>query len=184
MPPDRFKTLHERWLKNRNRVQHDASYRDEWWAEQCGKCSFWVPLSGDLGLDYGACTSAGSRFDGTVRFEHDGCDNFESADRWRLPAEQPQSLFPQVVARTRYGGTYSGGSWIAYVPTDNDLALPDAAFAGDVECARWWLADGAEHPDTNRIGRGETPHHAIADLDRRWRQAGSPASFSWRRQQQ
>lgn len=76
---------HERWLARRNRRQEDPSYQDEWYAEQCGHCRFWVPLSGALGADYGACTNQQSPFDGRVQFEHDGCDEFEAADSWGIP---------------------------------------------------------------------------------------------------
>ena len=67
-------------MGRRNRIQEDASYEDEWYGEQCGACRHWHPLDGQLGLDWGVCTSAASNFDGTARFEHDGCDQFDSAD--------------------------------------------------------------------------------------------------------
>ena len=86
---------HERWLEQRNRRQESADYDDEWWAEQCGACRFWVPLSGALGHDYGGCTNPASRFDGRVRFEHDGCDYFEQAiDGWAQPDEDPGTAPP------------------------------------------------------------------------------------------
>ena len=69
--------VHERWSVQRNRKQEAPGYREEWWAEQCGHCAHWVPLSGALGRDYGACGNPSSPFDGRVRFEHDGCDVFE-----------------------------------------------------------------------------------------------------------
>ena len=77
---------HKRWLDQRNRKQEAVDYRDEWWAEQCGRCRFWVPVSGALGHDYGACTNRFSPFDGRVRFEHDGCESFEEAiEGWAQP---------------------------------------------------------------------------------------------------
>ncbi|WP_449346118.1 DUF3027 domain-containing protein [Streptomyces xanthochromogenes] len=54
----------------------ENDYRDEWFDEQCGGCRFLIALSGELGLDWGACTHADSQFDGHVRFEHDGCGHF------------------------------------------------------------------------------------------------------------
>ncbi|MEV7376465.1 DUF3027 domain-containing protein [Streptomyces sp. NPDC090301] len=72
--------VHRRWLQLLNRSTGSPSYRDEWFDEQCGGCRFWIPLSGDLGLDWGACTHADSRFDGRVRFEHDGCEYFSVRD--------------------------------------------------------------------------------------------------------
>ncbi len=76
---------HRRWMAGRNRRQEDPEYKDEWRNEQCGHCRFWVPLSGALASDYGACTNATSPFDGRVRFEHDGCDKFEPAETWTQP---------------------------------------------------------------------------------------------------
>ncbi|MER5966809.1 DUF3027 domain-containing protein [Streptomyces sp. NPDC002057] len=67
---------HGRWSRLLNRSTGDPGYRDEWFDEQCGGCKFWVALSGELGLDWGACARAGSPFDGQVRFEHDGCERF------------------------------------------------------------------------------------------------------------
>jgi hypothetical protein len=59
---------HQRWVLRMNR---DAEPY-----EQCGGCRYWVALDGELGRDYGACTSQESTFDGQIRFEHDGCDAF------------------------------------------------------------------------------------------------------------
>lgn len=73
---------HERWLPRRNRDTGDAAHPDAWYCEQCGGCRFWVALRGPVGADWGACTNSRSRFDGRVRFEHDGCDVFtEREDR-------------------------------------------------------------------------------------------------------
>ena len=52
---------------------------------QCGICRFWVPLSGPIGNDYGACTNPASPCDRVVTFEHDGCDEHETADEWNVP---------------------------------------------------------------------------------------------------
>jgi hypothetical protein len=84
---DHRRSTHDRWLDQRNRRQEDAGYRDEWYAEQCGRCEFWVPLAGDWGRDFGGCSNPASPFDGTVRFEHDGCEHFSSADEWAVPED-------------------------------------------------------------------------------------------------
>lgn len=81
--PEHFKAAHERWMARRNRRQDSPGYKDEWYAQQCGACRFWLPLEGRFGSDYGVCSNAGSPFDGTVRFEHDGCDFFEPAGGWK-----------------------------------------------------------------------------------------------------
>lgn len=77
--------IHRRWVQTRNRRSDDPDYQDTWYDEQCGACRSWFPLAGVLGSDYGVCAEATSLFDGRVRFEHDGCDAFESAGRWTIP---------------------------------------------------------------------------------------------------
>ncbi|MER7892562.1 DUF3027 domain-containing protein [Micromonospora sp. NPDC094482] len=71
---------HQRWIKQRNRDTVDPAYPEAWYDEQCGGCRFWIPLDGELGHDYGACTNPASPFDGRVRFEHDGCAAFANRD--------------------------------------------------------------------------------------------------------
>ena len=76
-----------RWMELRNRRQEGAAYRDEWYAEQCGMCEYWIPLAGVWGLDWGGCSNPRSPFDGTIRTEHDGCDEFSSANDWGQPED-------------------------------------------------------------------------------------------------
>ena len=78
---------HSRWLDGRNRRQDEATYRDEWYAEQCGVCEFWVPLAGQWGRDWGGCSNPRSPFDSTIRFEHDGCDEYSAAADWGQPED-------------------------------------------------------------------------------------------------
>jgi hypothetical protein len=75
---------HNRWRRRRLRNMDDPAYRDEWYAEQCGGCRFWIALTGVLGGDYGACANPASVRDGFVQFEHDGRDAFAPApnDEW------------------------------------------------------------------------------------------------------
>lgn len=73
---------HRRWMEKRNRKQGEVGYKDEWYAEQCGRCTYFIPLSGVLQTDYGVCSNSISLFDATVRFEHDGCDGFAEAPSW------------------------------------------------------------------------------------------------------
>lgn len=79
--------IHERWVAERNRRTEDPGYREEWYSEQCGGCRFWLPLSGELGRDYGACANPASPFDGRVRFEHDGCEAFQESGAWSTPED-------------------------------------------------------------------------------------------------
>lgn len=85
---------HQRWLERRNRKQESDDYRDAWYDQQCGRCVFFVPLTGTIGLDYGGCTNLESKFDGTIMFEHDGCNNHVDAVAWVEP--------PRVVDGARY----------------------------------------------------------------------------------
>ncbi|MET7619943.1 DUF3027 domain-containing protein [Streptomyces sp. NPDC005408] len=82
-----LETIHARWIQNRNRRTDDPEYKEAWYDEQCGACRFWFPLAGDLGSDYGACANRLSPFDGTVRFEHDGCEAFEESGQWMVPGD-------------------------------------------------------------------------------------------------
>jgi hypothetical protein len=79
---DHFKACHERWSERLNRDQNSPEYKDEWWAEQCLQCRFFIPLVGVFIEDYGACSNPLSPCDGTVRFEHDGCEHFSEVMEW------------------------------------------------------------------------------------------------------
>jgi Protein of unknown function (DUF3027) len=70
------RSVHDRWMPRRLRKMESPEYREAWRAEQCGFCLYWVPLSGALGDDFGACTNAASTQDGHVQFEHDGCEAY------------------------------------------------------------------------------------------------------------
>jgi len=70
------KVIHARWGERLNRRPGDPAYREEWYFQQCGGCLHWLALGGQIGADWGACSSASSPFDGVTRFEHDGCDHF------------------------------------------------------------------------------------------------------------
>jgi hypothetical protein len=74
------KAVHERWTRVLNRSLDDSNVPDEWYAQQCLHCRYYVPLSTLLGEDHGACTNASSPMDRTVMFEHDGCDHFVAGD--------------------------------------------------------------------------------------------------------
>lgn len=46
-------------------------------AKQCGFCAFYIPITSDLGMDWGACGNAKSPHDGKVVFEHFTCLQYE-----------------------------------------------------------------------------------------------------------
>ena len=70
---------HQRWYKRINRDPTSSGYRDEWYAQQCLTCRYFIGMMGALAEDYGVCSNPVSPFDGVVRFEHDGCDAFDEA---------------------------------------------------------------------------------------------------------
>jgi hypothetical protein len=74
-------------MERRNPKQEQADYEESWRAQQCGACTFWVPLAGTWGLDFGTCTNPASAFDGRAQFEHDGCEQFQEAKAWGSPNE-------------------------------------------------------------------------------------------------
>ena len=72
-------SCHRRWLGRVNRAVDSADYQEAWFSEQCGGCAYYVRLAGALASDWGACTNQSSACDGTVRYEHDGCEHFIAA---------------------------------------------------------------------------------------------------------
>jgi hypothetical protein len=81
-----FAECHTRWMERRNRKMEASDYELPWAEEQCGMCRYWIPLEGIFATDYGACSNQRSPFDGFVRFEHDGCNVFSSANAWVTPS--------------------------------------------------------------------------------------------------
>jgi hypothetical protein len=69
-------------------------------------------------------------------------------------------LYPVVIYEDRYGGTYSGGRWLAVAQGDNperNLFLT-GAYDGDSEASFW----GSNLPKW--VGVGATPNDALEDL--------------------
>lgn len=66
--------------------------------------------------------------------------------------------YPVTIVRSRYGGTYEPGVWVAFPLHPEDL--PPDWNAGDVLCNRFWQS-------RDDIGGGATPDEAYADLLRR-----------------
>ena len=63
-------------------------------------------------------------------------------------------IYPLVIVKDRYNGTYSGGKWTAW----NLNYVPSKADADDIECADFFSKNNIVY------GRGETPEEAIEDL--------------------
>lgn len=66
--------------------------------------------------------------------------------------------WPVTIVKSRYGGVYEPGVWIAFPQVPSDI--PDDWRAGDAACADFF----AERKGF--IGGGDTPDEALADLAR------------------
>jgi hypothetical protein len=71
------------------------------------------------------------------------------------------TIFP-----ARYGGSYEGAEWLAWI---GDPEWLDDYQAGDNACASFW-EDYRRAP----VGRGSDPNGALADIVRQARKAGTP----------
>lgn len=69
-----------------------------------------------------------------------------------------RNQWPCTVVRSRYGGTYEGGEWVA-LPLEF-FAVPDDVSGDDGSCMAWF-----GDPDNFAwFGAGETPTAAISQL--------------------
>jgi len=61
----------------------DRAAVHDWSPDQCGRCTYWVPLAGRWGLDWGVCSNGQSPNDARVTSEPDRCPAFvDGGDRW------------------------------------------------------------------------------------------------------
>ena len=70
--------------------------------------------------------------------------------------EQEFSPWPVTIVKSRYGGVYEPGVWIAFPQAPADV--PDDWRAGDAACAEFF-AQRRGH-----VGGGDTPNEALANL--------------------
>ena len=79
-----YKT-HERWMNGkapRNRTMGTEEYQanfEKWVTQQCFDCQFYIPVAGEMGMDWGVCSHPDSPFDAKLMFGHDGCDHHSPA---------------------------------------------------------------------------------------------------------
>ena len=73
------------------------------------------------------------------------------SDSWSV------NMWPVAIVKDRYGGTYSGGLWLAF----NSYRAPNDVFGDDITCSDYW-AGGC----TLTVGKGNTPDSALDDLYR------------------
>ena len=90
---------HRRWYRARAQEVQEHGYVDAQSTPsrgQCGGCCYFIPLTGTLIDDWGACSNPASVFDGSVMFEHLGCDAFAQArDDWGGPHRSYNHLHDQ-----------------------------------------------------------------------------------------
>jgi hypothetical protein len=79
---------------------------------------------------------------------------------YRVVPWKIDDLDPVTVTPDRYGGTYSGGAWLAFPCDPHDV--PEEPSYGDNAAAAWWQQAG-DFP----IGRGRSATDAYEDLVRR-----------------
>jgi hypothetical protein len=80
-------------------------------------------------------------------------------DRHHNVSMSKDDLWPVTITRSRYGGIYEPGDWVAFAELPH--RLPDDWDAGDLVCARFW----ADH--AHEVGGGSSPEEAYADLKRK-----------------
>ena len=92
-------TIHDRWIRRLRRTWPEGipaatdengtprtrpvepwpdTFRDDY-VKQCLHCKHYVQLSGELGYDWGVCTSEQSQYDGQLVFEHWTCAEWVEA---------------------------------------------------------------------------------------------------------
>lgn len=80
------------------------------------------------------------------------------------PSPSMDIPYPLCIIYDRYNGTYSGGKWVAFNCTHDDIPLNISA--DDVTCAEAW-ASLKRHRNEGKFlyGVGNTPEEAIDDLN-------------------
>lgn len=73
-----------------------------------------------------------------------------------IPVVDTVFHYPITIVKSRYGGTYEGGKWLAF--NCDPWHVPEQPFSDDVTCMTWW----DEHKD--EVGRGDTPDAAFENL--------------------
>jgi len=73
-------SIHKRWLKNLGEWDNKQTFSKDGVCRQCGGCSYYIPLKGSFGSDWGVCCQENSKFNGKVVFEHFSCEKFKSSE--------------------------------------------------------------------------------------------------------
>lgn len=73
-------------------------------------------------------------------------------------SDAPVYSYPVTIVRSRYGGIYEPGDWVAFHLSPENL--PAEWNAGDAACAAFWQS-------RDDVGGGANPNEAYEDLLRR-----------------
>ena len=78
--------IHARWSKNLKTVAGRMTpptdiEGEDWELAQCGCCSYFIPLEGSIGADWGVCSSKYSIYEREAVFEHFGCVRHSEANK-------------------------------------------------------------------------------------------------------
>lgn len=65
-------------------------------------------------------------------------------------------LWPVTIVRSRYGGVYEGGDWVAHNLLPDEV--PQESMGEDVECQEWFVQNRRD------VGVGNTPQDAYNNL--------------------
>ena len=69
-------------------------------------------------------------------------------------------MYPITIVKDRYGGTYSGGAFLAFNLSCEEIPLE--IDADDVTCCKFWKNTKI------KVGKGATPDEALDDLYPDW----------------
>lgn len=72
------------------------------------------------------------------------------------------SIFPITICKDRYGGTYSGGEWLAIAMDVWEIVEFDLDLEDDDPYTGFWQSE-----DSKLIGRGNTIEDALKDMVKR-----------------
>lgn len=96
----------------------------------------------------------------TYRVRAKASEGVSSVSRWtdwKPYWTEDGDHYPCTVVRSRYGGTYEGGEWLAFPVRPSEM--PYGWDGGDLQCAEFF-GSWDKYP----IGRGRFPEDAILDL--------------------
>ena len=70
--------------------------------------------------------------------------------------DNERQIYPVTIIRSRYGGVYEGGRWVAFLCSHEEV--PEGAIGDDVECAEFWaLASAGRYRISDWRALAETP---------------------------